>query len=175
MSLTVQPNELKTLIQDVPDFPIPGVTFRDISPLLANRFSETIEALAALFTDKEWDDVCTVAGIDARGFLFASAFAFHKRKRFTIIRKKGKLPPPVVSQSYDLEYGSNVLEIKPGQGRVILVDDVLATGGTLAAAAKLCELAGYEVAGLATLIDLRHLNHFRWNGLTVRSLIQYDE
>ncbi|MCI5050096.1 MAG: adenine phosphoribosyltransferase [Rickettsiales bacterium] len=166
---------LKAYIQDVPDFPKPGVTFRDITPLLAEKFTETIEQMAALFDDAMWDETCTVAGVDARGFLFASALAMHKHKRVAIIRKAGKLPPPVVSTSYELEYGEDTLQMKPGTGNVILIDDVLATGGTLQASADLCKQAGYNVIALATVIDLRFLNDFSWNGLKVRSIVQYDD
>jgi adenine phosphoribosyltransferase len=165
---------LKRYIEDVADFPVQGVTFRDISPLLAERFAESAEAMAALFDEAAWREASAVVGVDARGFLFAAALAMLKRKRLALVRKAGKLPPPVVRLSYDLEYGSDTLEMKPGQGDVILVDDVLATGGTLRAAASLCERAGYRVAGLAAVIDLRFLNDFLWNGMRVRSLVQYD-
>lgn len=164
---------LKQYIHDVEDFPKQGVVFRDISPLLAEKFPETIAQLAALFPDDFWDDICTVAGVDARGFIFASALAAQKNKRLLLVRKAKKLPPPVVNITYALEYGEDALEVKPGTGRVLIMDDVLATGGTLAAAADVCAKAGYDVRGLATLIDLTYLNQFSWNGLTVRSLIQY--
>jgi adenine phosphoribosyltransferase len=94
-------------------------------------------------------------------------------KNIVLIRKAGKLPPPIIVQTYQLEYGSDQIEIKKGIGNVLLVDDVLATGGTFAAAASLCEKAGYNVRGFLTLIDLQYLNKFEWNGMIARSLIQY--
>lgn len=161
-------------IRSVPDFPEKGVLFRDITPLLAQKFPETIENLAKLFSEEEIDASTGFAGIDSRGFIFASALALHFNKNLVLIRKAGKLPPPTVQQSCVLEYGTATLEMKAGSGRVIIVDDVLATGGTLHAAAGLCEQAGYDVLAIATLIDLRTLNKFEWRGQTCRSLFQFD-
>ncbi|HQR49678.1 MAG TPA: adenine phosphoribosyltransferase, partial [Steroidobacteraceae bacterium] len=105
-------NELKDLIVDVADFPKPGILFRDITPLLRRRFPETVGAVESLFTAAEWDQVDAVAGIESRGFILAAALAERRRKGFVPIRKKGKLPPPVVDVAYDLEYGSGVLEMQ---------------------------------------------------------------
>lgn len=165
--------ELEKLIAVTPDFPEPGVLFRDISPLLAARFTDTVAAMGRLFTQEEIDAVDAFAGIDARGFIFAAALAEHFGKNMVMVRKGGKLPPPAHEKTYLLEYGQARLELKPGQGDVIVLDDVVATGGTLAASADLCSLAGYTVKGFATLIDLRALNSFHWNGLRVRSVFQY--
>jgi adenine phosphoribosyltransferase len=166
--------ELARHIVDVPDFPRPGILFRDISPLLRERFEATIEAVEALFSAREWAAVDVLAGIESRGFILAAALAARRGKGFVPIRKQGKLPPPVVSAAYALEYGSGVLEVQRGRGRMVLVDDVLATGGTMQASAELCASAGYEVAGLAVLIDLRLSGDFGWRGQSLRWVIRYD-
>jgi adenine phosphoribosyltransferase len=165
--------ELKGLITDVPDFPRPGVLFRDISPLLREHFDATVDALASLLTEAEWNDIDALAGIESRGFILGAALAVRRRKGFVLVRKQGKLPPPVVDVAYDLEYGSGVLEMQRGHGRVLLVDDVLATGGTMTAAAELCVRAGYEVRALAALIDLKIVNEYRWGSLSLRASISY--
>ena len=165
--------DLKSLIRDVPDFPKPGILFRDISPLLRSHFGETIAALDALFTEEEWQSVDAVSGIESRGFILAAAMAVRRGKGFVLVRKQGKLPPPVVDVPYALEYGTGVLEMQRGAGRLLLVDDVLATGGTLGASATLARLAGYEVRALGVLIDLKLVTGFRWEGMPVRAAISY--
>ena len=165
--------ELKAAIVDVPDFPKPGILFRDISPLLKSHLAATIEALDGLLTEAEWGGIDAVAGIESRGFILGSALALKRGKGFVLVRKQGKLPPPVVDVSYDLEYGSGVLEMQSGQGNVLLIDDVLATGGTLSASAELCVRAGYSVAALAVLIDLRIVVDYRWRDLPLRAVISY--
>ncbi len=165
--------QLRGLIAEVPDFPQPGILFRDITPLLRGHFADTVRALRELLTPAEWADIDAVAGIESRGFILAAALAAHCGKGFVPVRKRGKLPPPVVDLSYDLEYGSGVLEMKSGTGRVLLVDDVLATGGTMTAAAGLCERAGLEVAALAVLLDLHLVEDFRWRDLPARAAIHY--
>ncbi|MDX2020393.1 MAG: adenine phosphoribosyltransferase [Deltaproteobacteria bacterium] len=164
---------LKQHIVDVPDFPKPGILFRDITPLLANAFAETITAMDALLTQGEWAEVDVIAGVESRGFVLAAALAQLRGKGFVPVRKKGKLPPPVVDVEYNLEYGSGVLEMQTGRGRLLLVDDVLATGGTLKGAADLCGKAGFEVCGLAVLIDLKLIPEFRWQTLLTRAVITY--
>jgi adenine phosphoribosyltransferase len=166
-------SDLKRAIRDVPDFPKPGILFRDIAPLLRDHFDATIQALDALLTDEEWAEVDALAGVESRGFILGAALAMRRRKGFVLIRKKGKLPPPVVDVAYDLEYGSGVLEIQRGSGRVVLVDDVLATGGTMAAAAELCDLAGYQLKALLALIDLHIAPDFSWRNLRLRASIDY--
>ena len=165
--------ELKAAIRDVADFPKPGILFRDISPLLKSRFAATIEALDALLTEEEWRGIDDVAGIESRGFILGAALALRRGKGFVLVRKQGKLPPPVVDVSYALEYGSGALEMQRGQGRVLLIDDVLATGGTLSASADLCLRAGYSVAALAVLVDLKLVVDYRWRDLSLRTAISY--
>jgi adenine phosphoribosyltransferase len=165
--------ELKQAIADVADFPRPGVLFRDISPLLRDHFDATVQALDALLTDAEWSEIDALAGIESRGFILGAALANHRGKGFVLVRKQGKLPPPVVDVSYELEYGSGVLEMQRGQGRLLLIDDVLATGGTMTAAADLCQRAGYQLQALAALIDLNIIVNYSWQTLRVRAAINY--
>jgi adenine phosphoribosyltransferase len=166
-------SEIEQNIRNVPDFPRPGVLFRDIAPLLRDHFDVTIRALDALLSEEEWGELDAVAGIESRGFILGAAMAMHRGKGFVLVRKKGKLPPPVVDVSYDLEYGSGTLEMQRGNGRLLLVDDVLATGGTLTGAANLCERAGYQLKSLAVLIDLGLIADYSWHDLAVRTVVQY--
>ena len=164
---------LARLIVDVPDFPQPGILFRDITPLLRSHFTETVDALDALWNEAEWSGIDAVAGIESRGFILAAALAEKRRKGFVPVRKKGKLPPPVVDRQYNLEYGSGVLEMQRGEGNLLLVDDVLATGGTLAASAALAVDAGFQVPHLGVLIDLGIAKDFRCLGQVPRRVIRY--
>jgi len=145
----------------VPNFPKPGILFRDISPLLANpaAFKEAIaqmEALAQSF------DYTHILGIESRGFIFGSALAHHAHKGLALARKPNKLPLATHKEFYGLEYGSDYLEIQqsslPADAKVLLIDDVLATGGTLIAANKLLRNAGFEVCGAITLLEISFLN-----------------
>ncbi|MBE7190220.1 adenine phosphoribosyltransferase [Jatrophihabitans endophyticus] len=149
------------LLRDVPDFPEPGIGFKDISPLLADAraFDEVVDGLAgvARLGDAEID---LVAGVEARGFLIAGALACRLGAGLVPVRKAGKLPPPTLTRSYDLEYGSAEIEVPSGVldgRRVLLVDDVLATGGTLRAAAELVGQAGGTVTALAVIVELGFL------------------
>ncbi|APB98757.1 adenine phosphoribosyltransferase [Polynucleobacter asymbioticus] len=145
----------------VPDFPKPGILFRDISPLLANpaAFKETIAQLDAL---AKTFDYTHILGIESRGFIFGSALAHHAHKGFAIARKPNMLPLASHREQYGLEYGSDSLEIQqstlPTNAKVLLIDDVLATGGTLIAADKLLRSAGFQVSGAITLLEIAVLN-----------------
>ncbi len=151
---------LQRLIRDIPDVPQPGVVFRDITPLIgdAKGFDATVNAVVAMAHGRKIDKVI---GIEARGFILAAPVAFHLNAGFVPVRKAGKLPWAVVREEYSLEYGTDQLEIhrdalSPGDS-VVIVDDVLATGGTAAATIKLVEGLGATVAGLLFLIELEAL------------------
>lgn len=167
----------RSLIRDVPDFPKPGIVFKDICPVLGSpaAFQEVIDSFVE-WADSRSPDV--IVGIDSRGFLFAAPMALTVGVRFVPARKAGKLPGSVVSCQYELEYGCASIElqedaISPGQ-RVIVVDDVLATGGTAAATARVIEQLGGRVLGLAFVIELGFLNgRSALAGRDVFSLVQY--
>jgi adenine phosphoribosyltransferase len=165
--------DLRQYVRNVPDFPKPGILFRDIAPLLRSHFGETIDVMSSLLTSELWNGIDAIAGVESRGFMLAAALAERHRKGFVPIRKQGKLPPPIVSVPYELEYGTGVLEMQKGSGRLLLVDDVLATGGTMQAAASLCIDAGYEIVRLMVLIDLKLVKDFRWEQRPVVSAIVY--
>jgi adenine phosphoribosyltransferase len=164
---------LQTRIRDIPDYPKPGIVFKDITPLLGDgpAFAAMVAGLGA-----GYPDVHKVAGIEARGFILAAPVALELKVGFVPVRKKGKLPAATYAQSYDLEYGSATLEVHtdafaPGE-RVLIVDDVLATGGTAAATAELVRRCGATVAGIVVLIELGFLNgRAKLAGLPVRSLL----
>lgn len=151
--------QLAGLIREVPDFPVPGVRFKDITPLLASPggLAKAVEALVRLSPS----EVDTVIGVEARGFVFASPVALSLGAGFVPVRKEGKLPAEVVQTKYQLEYGTETLAIHADAlsagDRVLLVDDVLATGGTIAATADLVRQAGAELAGVTVLIELDYL------------------
>lgn len=164
----------KEFIRDVPNFPIEGVLFRDVSPLLANAevFSQVAVDFSKLIDLKSVD---LFVGIESRGFIFAAQMAAKFNKGFLPLRKAGKLPPPVIQESYALEYGQATLEIAPSVKKlnVVICDDVLATGGTLKASISLCEKAGYIVSDILVLINLTFLNQMKFENEPVKSLIQY--
>lgn len=152
---------IKAAIRDVPDFPVEGIVFKDITPVLGD--AELLKATIKLFSDRYADmNIQKVAGVESRGFIFGTALATEIKSGFIPIRKKGKLPWKTFEKSYDLEYGSATLEmhqdaVKPGE-RVLLLDDLLATGGTAAATRFMLEQAGAEVVEAAFLIELAFLN-----------------
>ena len=165
--------DLRSFIHIVPNWPKPGIEFKDISPLLADpkAFAYAIEAMHPPI-----EKVDLWVGIESRGFLFASALAQRFNGGLVIIRKKGKLPPPTVEEHYALEYGTDTIQMHKGSGRVVIVDDVLATGGTLKAAHQLCVQAGYDVVGYSSLIDLTFVhgqNPFCIDGKLVHTVIRY--
>jgi adenine phosphoribosyltransferase len=170
--------DLAALIRAVPDFPRPGVMFRDVTPLLADAgsFARCIDALAEPWQGSGVQAVC---GIEARGFIFGAALAQKLHAGFVPLRKPGKLPPPVVTVDYQLEYGSDQLQVqrdafRSGE-RVLLADDVLATGGTLAAAAALVSELGAELLGASVVIELPVLRgRSRWHAdRPLHSLLRY--
>jgi adenine phosphoribosyltransferase len=157
----VQLEQIKDLIRDVPDFPEPGIVFKDITPVLADpiAFSTIVDLIVVHFGRGNVDKV---VGIEARGFILAAPVAYHFGAGLVPVRKKGKLPAETLDEEYALEYGTSSLEIhkdavKPGE-RVLVVDDVLATGGTAAAAASLVERIGGNVFGISCLIELDFLH-----------------
>jgi adenine phosphoribosyltransferase len=172
-------NDLKKLIREVPDYPKPGILFYDLTTLLKDPdgFHTLIDRLCEHFRDHTID---LVAGIEARGFIFAPTLAYRLGAGFVPVRKPKKLPAKTVSVSYALEYGTDTLEIhedaiKRGD-RVILCDDLLATGGTAAASVELIQKLGGKVAGTAFAVELTFLNgRAKLPGLDVFSLLQYDK
>lgn len=168
--------DLRSLIRDIPDFPKPGIVFKDITPLLADPqgFAAVIDALAAAAHGKPIDKV---VGIESRGFILAPPVALRVGAGFVPVRKPGKLPAKVRRQSYQLEYGSDTIEmhedaLKPGE-RVLLIDDVLATGGTMAAAEALVRAAGAVPVAAAFLIELGFLKDAERLGCPVVSAVRY--
>ena len=168
---------LEDYVTTIPDFPEPGIMFRDITTIIedADGFKMAIDGLSNLIKDVDFD---VLVAAESRGFIFAAPIAYNLHKPMVLVRKKGKLPRETVQQSYDLEYGSATIEmhkdsIKAGQ-KVILVDDLVATGGTLAASAQLVERLGGEVAGVLTVMELMGLNGRDKLPYPVYSLIQYE-
>lgn len=169
--------EFRAHIRDIPDFPEPGIVFKDITPLLAQPavFARAVDALSEPFIA---DGISKVVGIEARGFIFAAPIAFRLSAGFIPIRKAGKLPYDINHQEYDLEYGTDRIEVHSDavgpDDRVLIVDDVLATGGTGAASVHLVESLGAEVAGFTVLVELGFLaGRERLAGTDVHAVVRY--
>jgi|TARA_R100000152_G_C6758731_1_gene182623 adenine phosphoribosyltransferase len=160
----------KDYIKEVRDFPIKGVNFKDISPLLSDQesFRSALVDMGRLVKNPDY-----WVGIDSRGYLFSSGLATYFGGGVICARKEGKTPGDKISVSYDLEYGNATLEMQEGEGQVVIVDDVLATGGTLQATNELAELAGYTVVGNIVLIDLKYVPRVDNFNLDVKSVIKY--
>ena len=169
--------EVAARIRDIPDFPIPGVLFRDITPVLqdAQAFRDAIDLVAELFAPDSYD---VIVGLESRGFVFGAPVAYKLGRGFVPVRKLGKLPASKIAVEYSLEYGNHTLEmhddgILPGQ-RALIVDDLLATGGTCGAAISLVEQVGGTVTGAAFLVELGFLKgRERLAGYDVRSIVRY--
>ena len=161
----------KEYIKEVIDFPKKGISFKDISPLLANEevFKSAIRDMGKRVRIPDY-----WVGIDARGFIFASALSMYYGGGLVLCRKKHKLPPPKNWQSFNIEYGTRTLEMRDGEGEVVIVDDVLATGGTLQATNWLAEKSGYDVVGNIVLIDLKYVPRDNIFDLNVKSLVTYE-
>ena len=170
-------SDLKSHIRDIPDFPKEGIIFKDITTLLKDKdaFKKSVDLLAKKFRK---ESIAVVIGVEARGFIFGAALAYKLRAGFVPIRKKGKLPSKTKSVTYELEYGQDVLEmhedaVAPGT-RVLIVDDLLATGGTIQAVIELVKAAKATIAGVAFLVELRFLKgKSRLKDLPVYSVIKY--
>lgn len=177
MTTDARETHLRSLIRDVPDFPQPGILFKDITTLIRDReaFRDVIDGIARAYRGLQID---LVVGVESRGFIFAAPVALDLHAGFVPVRKPGKLPAHVISQSYALEYGRNTLElhddaIVPGQ-RILIVDDVLATGGSLEATIALVERLGGIVVGVSVVIELGFLSgRERLAGHSIHSLITY--
>ena len=171
-------NKLEDYVVSIPDYPEPGIIFRDVTSILqdAEGLKLAIDSLQAELDGLDFD---VIAGTESRGFIFGMPIAYNLHKPFVLVRKKGKLPRETVSASYDLEYGSAEIEmhkdsIKPGQ-KVVLIDDLIATGGTIEAAAKLVESLGGEVVRIIFLMELAGLKgREKLKNYDVRSVIRYE-
>ena len=168
---------LKDYIRDISDFPRPGILFRDITPLLkdSDAFREAVDRFARQYESRDLD---VIIGIESRGFLLAAPLAYRLGKPLVPVRKEGKLPFETNRMTYALEYGSDAVEVHTdavsGGQRVLIVDDLLATGGTMAAATRLVEVTGGQVAGIAVLVELTDLNgRGRLRGYDTFSLIEF--
>ena len=175
--MTADHGALRSFVRDIADYPVAGVTFRDITPLLGDSaaLAKAVDAMVEQFAGVPTD---RVVGVEARGFIFGAAVAYRAGAGFVPVRKAGKLPWAVVREEYNLEYGSDKLEIHrdaihPGE-RILIVDDVLATGGTAAATAKLVETLGGVVAGLAFLLEIDDLGgRAKLGERTAQALLHY--
>ncbi len=170
--------KMEDYIRSIPDFPEEGIIFRDVTSVLQDKdgFKLAVDSMQSLLTDVDFD---VVVGPESRGFIFGTPIAYNMGKPFVPVRKKGKLPMETISVEYDLEYGSAVIEmhkdsIKPGQ-KVVIVDDLIATGGTIEAIIKLVEQLGGEVVKVIFLIELKGLNgREKLQGYNVDAVVKYE-
>lgn len=170
--------KMEDYVITIPDFPEPGIMFRDVTSVLvdADGLQLAINEMSKFLEGVEYDKI---VGLESRGFIFGMPIAYNQHKPFILVRKKGKLPRETVEKSYDLEYGSATIEVhkedlKPGE-KVVLVDDLIATGGTMKAAAELCEECGCEVVKMIFLMELAGLNgRAKLEGYDVDSVITYE-
>ena len=179
MSPPTEPPDLRSSIRSIPDFPKAGVVFRDITPMLLDpsAFKEALRRMAEPYAE---GDVDVVVGAESRGFIFAAPLALRLGAGFVPIRKKGKLPADTLSVTYDLEYGTDTVEMHTDAvtdgARVLMVDDLLATGGTMAASCRMVEKAGGRIVGVEVLIELAFLGgRDKLRGYPVRSQIVYED
>jgi len=176
MDVEAASRRLEALIRDVPDFPQPGVLFKDITPILRNprALREAVDAMSTPFLDA---DIDVIVGLESRGFVFGAPMAYNMGLGFAPVRKLGKLPADKIYVEYELEYGSNTFEmhrdaVEPGQ-RVLIVDDLLATGGTMRASIDLVERLGGQVVGLSFLVELGFLHgRDKLKGYDIHSIIR---
>lgn len=159
-------------IKTIPNFPKEGILFQDFSPVFQNYFSELIEECADCILEIEQIDY--FVGIESRGFIIASALAQKFNKGFTMIRKQGKLPPPKLSKQYQLEYGTDTIEMQTTQNnhknKICIIDDVLATGGTMEASCQLATECGYNITQIFCILNIQALNNFEFNGIKPKFL-----
>lgn len=177
MASKIKKSDLKNYIRDIPDFPKEGILFKDITTLLKDKevFKKTVDLLAKKFRK---ENIEFVVGIEARGFIFGAAVAYKIGAGFVPVRKKGKLPAEATSVTYELEYGTDVLEMHkdaiPAKSRVLVVDDLLATGGTIKAVCDLLKIQDAIIAGVAFVVELKFLKGIKkLKNLPVYSLIKY--
>jgi adenine phosphoribosyltransferase len=176
--MVVKMNKLEDYVRSIPDFPEPGIIFRDVTSVLQDKdgLKMAIDQMQALLDGLEFD---VIVGPESRGFIFGVPIAYNLNKAFVPIRKKGKLPCETISMEYELEYGKAVVEmhkdaIKPGQ-KVVIIDDLIATGGTIVAIIKLIEMLGGEVLKIVSLMELKGLNgRDKLTGYNVEAVIQYE-
>ena len=175
--MTLDASELKALIRSIPDFPIPGILFRDVTPLLKDKaaFRAAVDLMSASYANAKVD---YVVAIEARGYIFGAPIAYKLGAGFIPVRKPGKLPYEKINVDYELEYGTNTLEMHADAlangERVLVVDDLLATGGTAAATAQLLQKFGAHVVGFAFLVELKELGgRAKLPGVDVRSFVEY--
>jgi adenine phosphoribosyltransferase len=165
--------EYEEYILNVPNFPKEGVVFKDMTPLLESKLQALLDDF--IKGHDNWDDVDVIIGIESRGFILGSALAAKLGKGFVPIRKKGKLPPPFLQEKYILEYGEDIIEMKQNDKmkKAVIIDDVLATGGTITASMSLCKRNNYDIQKIMMLINLTFLNDYKSQANNLYSILEY--